>query len=458
MNLPFAVFAIGLLSAAAANGQTRFTGAAGEIRLMILDPGHFHAALVQKSMADPVSPAVDVYAPEGPELQDYLLRIRGFNSRADHPTSWDVRLHTGPDFLDRMIREKPGNVVVIAGNNLRKTEFIRACVDAGLNVLSDKPMCIDRDGFAMLEKAFESAERNRVLIDDIMTERFEITNILQKELVHLPGVFGRILEGTPGHPAVIKESVHHFYKVVSGSPVTRPPWFFDTRQQGEGIVDVTTHLVDLVQWECFPGQVIRYPSDISMREARRWPSMISLEQFRKATKLAGFPDFLNSRLGPDGALPVFSNGEMVYRIKGHWAKVSVQWNFEAPAGGGDTHFSVIRGSRCDAVIRQGGEQNYRPELYAEPAAGEDTVRFGRDLSDAVGKWNARYPGLGLRHEGSAWHVLIPDSYRVGHEAHFGQVANAYRGYLKDGKLPSWEAPNMLAKYYTTTRALEMAEH
>ncbi|WP_304379597.1 putative oxidoreductase C-terminal domain-containing protein, partial [uncultured Parabacteroides sp.] len=30
-------------------------------------------------------------------------------------------------------------------------------------------------------------------------------------------------------------------------------------------------------------------------------------------------------------------------------------------------------------------------------------------------------------------------------------------YLKDGKLPDWEVSNMLAKYYTTTSALDMAK-
>ena len=46
-------------------------------------------------------------------------------------------------------------------------------------------------------------------------------------------------------PAVTKESVHHLFKYVSGKPLRRPAWFFDTAQQGEGIVDITTHLVDL---------------------------------------------------------------------------------------------------------------------------------------------------------------------------------------------------------------------
>ena len=37
-----------------------------QVRLMTLDPGHFHAALVQKEMYPGVAPRVDVYAPLGP--------------------------------------------------------------------------------------------------------------------------------------------------------------------------------------------------------------------------------------------------------------------------------------------------------------------------------------------------------------------------------------------------------
>jgi len=37
------------------------------------------------------------------------------------------------------------------------------------------------------------------------------------------------------------------------------------------------------------------------------------------------------------------------------------------------------------------------------------------------------------------------------------VAEKFMGYLGRGKLPEWEVPNMIAKYYTTTKALEIAE-
>ncbi len=247
-----------------------FSGTDNEVILMTLDPGHFHAALVQKVMYDQVSPKVFVYAPAGSDVTDHLNRIDGFNNRDEKPTNWETIVYKGQNYLDKMLNEKPGNVVIISGNNQKKTDYIKASVDAGLNVLSDKPMCIDKTGFDKLKQAFESAGKNDVLLYDIMTQRYEITTILQKLLTENADVFGSLKKGTPEEPSVTKESVHHFFKYVAGNPLKRPAWYFDANHQGEGLVDVTTHLVDLVQWECFPEQIIDYTTDIEMLDARRW--------------------------------------------------------------------------------------------------------------------------------------------------------------------------------------------
>ena len=54
-------------------------------------------------------------------------------------------------------------------------------------------------------------------------------------------------------------------------------------------------------------------------------------------------------------------------------------------------------------------------------------------------------------------IAIPERYRVGHEAHFAEVTAHFLKYLDDrGALPSWERPNMLAKYYVSTKGVEMA--
>ena len=71
------------------------------------------------------------------------------------------------------------------------------------------------------------------------------------------------------------------------------------------------------------------------------------------------------------------------------------------------------------------------------------------------KLQKKYPGISVeRVTDGRWKVNIPKKYHVGHEAHFGQVTEKYLGYLVDGKLPDWEVPNMIAKYYTTTEALK----
>ena len=316
-------------------------------------------------------------------------------------------------------------------------------------------MCINAEGYETLLEAFEIAEANNVLIYDIMTERSEITTILQKELAQMAEVTGELVEGTPGEPAIVKESVHHFFKYVSGKPLQRPPWAFDVTQQGEGIVDVTNHLLDLIMWEAYPEMAINR-EDIEITGAKRWPTVISREQFETVTGVAEFPDYLEGDLNEKGELLCFANGQIDYRLKGINSRVVVKWNYQAPEGAKDTHYSIIKGSRADIIIRQGAEQDYRPELYVEPSNGIGREEIAQALASGVAGLQKIYPGLELVETDAGWQVLIPDEYRVGHEAHFAQVMERYLGYLEQGSLPGWELVNMKTKYFTTTRALEKA--
>ncbi|GAB3639874.1 putative oxidoreductase C-terminal domain-containing protein [Spirosoma arcticum] len=427
----------------------------GPIRLITLDPGHFHAALVQKTMYEGVDPVVHVYAPDGSDLQMHLDRIQAYNTRSDNPTKWQEEVYRGPDFLTKMLTQKLGNVVVMSGNNRLKTDYIRQAVGAGFNVLADKPMVISGPEFGKLEESFATAAKNKVLLYDIMTERFEITTMLQRAFSRQPALFGTLERGTPDNPAVTKESVHHFYKNVSGSVLTRPAWFMDVAQQGEGIVDVTTHLVDLVQWACFPEQALDYRKDVRLISARRWPTDMRLSQFRAITKLPTFPDYLKKDVVQDSILRVFSNGEINYQLRGIHAKVSVIWAYAAPSGGGDTHQSTMRGTKANLVIRQGAEQQYKPTLHLEPVAGNTTL--AASLKTVLPAIQREFPGVEVRQNGTGWIVVVPERYNEGHEAHFGRVMQNYLNYLKAGKMPAWEVPNMLTKYYTTTQSLALAK-
>jgi hypothetical protein len=211
--------------------------------------------------------------------------------------------------------------------------------------------------------------------------------------------------------------------------------------------------VDLVQWECFPGIALNYKKDIHVDKARRWATAISPVQFKQVTLQDNYPDYLKQYVNND-VLNVYANGSFDYTIKGVHARIAVTWNFEAPPGGGDTHYSIMKGTKANLVIKQGAEQQYKPVLYIEPL--DNSAVYEKSLTAAIDQLAKKYEGLAVKKVSNGWELIIPAKYELNHEACFTEVTKRYLGYLKQGKLPAWEVPNMLAKYYTTVEALRVA--
>lgn len=439
--------------------QSTFTGEAGEIGLIVLAPGHFHASLLQKSEMEQVNKQVHIYSQaENAGLSQYLSAIESFNAREAAPTAWESIVYTGSDYLERMLSDKKGNVVILAGNNRDKTEYILASIDAGLNVLSDKPMAINQSDFHLLEAAYENSEENGVFLYDMMTERYDMLNIIEKELVADVELFGELQQGTVDEPAVFMESTHHFFKTVAGSPLIRPAWYYDVEQQGEGIADVTTHLIDQLFWKCFPDQVIDYKNDeIGDITAEHWATEITLPQFTSSTNEVEFPDYLQKYLDGD-LLKVYANGTLHFTVRGYHAGLKVLWNWEAPQGGGDTFKSVIKGTKAILKTEQGSEQGFVKQLYVQRLEGVEEAAFEANLKASIERLQVGYPFLSYEKtaSGDTYLIHIPLENREGHEAHFKYVAERYFKYLVDRDMPDWEKINTLTKYYITTTAVEVA--
>lgn len=427
------------------------------VRLITLDPGHFHAALVQKERIPGVAPLVHVYAPLGPDLIAHLVRIAGFNARTQEPTAWQLEVHAGPEFLDRCFREKPGNVLILSGRNRHKIAYLQRAVEAGLHVLADKPWIIRSEDLTRLTATLDSAQSQGLVAYDIMTERYEITSILQRSLVNDANLFGTIQTSPDHEPGVFMESVHYLMKQVAGVPLRRPAWFFDTTQQGEGLTDVGTHLVDLVQWMLFPEQPLDYRTDVRILGAERWPTVLSQEDFQRVTGEFDFPAFLAGSVTPSG-LPYYCNTRVRYALRDVHVTLNVLWGYEAQPGAGDTHLAIFRGSRSRVEVRQGPRQKYRPELYVVPNRSADLSDLLAAVRSRLAQLQGTYPGVTAQAtEGEVW-VSIPETYRVGHEAHFGEVTRQFLNYLGQPRsLPEWEKPNMLAKYFTTTEGVRLAQ-
>lgn len=98
-----------------------------QLEIVVLDPGHFHASLLQKETLTDVSDTIRIYAPEGTGVNQYQESIDSYNQRAESPTTWKKQVYTGDDYLQKMLADHKGNVVVLAGKQFKKRRcYIRS--------------------------------------------------------------------------------------------------------------------------------------------------------------------------------------------------------------------------------------------------------------------------------------------------------------------------------------------
>jgi hypothetical protein len=127
--------------------------------------------------------------------------------------------------------------------------------------------------------------------------------------------------------------------------------------------------------------------------------------------------------------------------------MEILWNWEA-AEGGDVYEASFRGTKSRVEIRQGKPERFVPEVCI---VGANAAAVEKRVAALQSHW----PGLTAIPVGADIKIVVPEKFRVGHEAHFGQVSNRFFEYVTSPKsLPLWETPYMLAKYAVSTKGVE----
>jgi predicted dehydrogenase len=400
--------------------------------LLFLDPGHFHAALTLRVPQARVADDVLVYAREGRELKDFLALVDRFNGRSADPTRWRPIVTTCDDPLARLVDERRGDVVVLAGKNGGKARTIGRLHDAGFHVLADKPWLVEP---ADLEHVRASLAGWPLAVE-IMTGRHDLPARLLKKLVGAPAIFGAFRDDVP---AIEQESVHHLEKLVDGAPLRRPWWFFDVRVQGSGPVDISTHVVDQAQW-----LVDGDAAPLTLVSARAWSTSVPAEAFRRITGETGIPQELRSVVSGDG-LSYRCNAELVYRIGRLTATASTRWELTSPPGGGDASRSVAHGTRADVRLEQGARTGYRRRVFVE--ARTEGAAVARALRETIEGWQVELPGVEIvAAGGDAYEVVLPPALDGGHETHFPRVLDEFLKIVDERRWPAALAERTRAKY------------
>ena len=418
----------------------------GKHSLVMLNPGHFHAALTLRERHPSIEDDVHVFAEDGPDVDKFVHLVHAFNNRPVDPTRWTLYVYRGPDFLEKMLSRRPGDVVVIAGRNKKKMECIHLLHGQGLPVLGDKPWLIEA---AQLDLLKDVAARPPLAMD-IMTERHEVTNRLQKAFACQPSVFGGFR--IDREPAIAIRSVHHLHKTVNQKPLQRPAWYFDTEEQGEGVTDVTTHLVDLVQWMTGGNVPFSFAQDVKALSARQWATAVPRALFSRITGLEDFPEFLYDRVA-NGQLLYLCNAALSYELRGLKVEIETLWDLDEPPGGGDLHRAVLRGTRSDLIVEQGPGTQFQPTLSIQPV--EPGKGYGDALAGAVNQMQDEFPGLGVDAAGTGFRVRIPPMLRTTHEQHFAAVLRNFVTCLDEDKWPESVGSDLETKYTLLARALDL---
>ncbi|MFP6757004.1 MAG: putative oxidoreductase C-terminal domain-containing protein [Alphaproteobacteria bacterium] len=405
--------------------------------LSFLNPGHFHAALTLRAANPRVHPTIHVYAPGGPDLAAFLALVGSFDHRA-----WDLSVHAGPNALQRLIAERTGDRVVLAGRNDAKLSAIAALHQAGFAVLADKPWIVGSADLGYLDRATAGAP----LAMDMMVTHHDGLVRLRQCIVATASVFGSF----DGSPAITFDSVHHLVKQVNGETLRRPPWYYDVRVQGDGMVDIQSHMVGQVQDLIGPDRAWDFDRDVVIDEARRWTTAVPLALYQDSTGEAEIPPAL-SEAGPDGVLDLACNGEIKYRILGHEVRQTAIWEPREPVGGGDTTQMIIRGSGAKLVMRQGPETAGKPELHLQPSA---TDGFDVRVREALPAWRERFPGLDIEASDLGFRLRVPTALTPSHEAQFPLLLDTFLDTVET--TPAALTPTIRARYTLLAKAQEMA--
>lgn len=449
-NYQFIIFTILILNMACSSKKQKQISN-DKVRFIVVEPQHFHAALVQKYKNSEVDSQVYVYADTITKAASYVDFIEQYNNRVENPTNWEISSYYGADFKEKAFKENDGNVVVLAGDNKNKIEFIVEAIEHNKDVFADKPLVINTGGYDKLSHLLDRVDHDHSFVYDIMTERYDVKNQILKALINNIAFSGGMMV-TSDKPAISINSLHHFLKEVSGSPLIRPAMFYNTLQQGEGLVDVTTHYIDLVQWILSSEQVIDIEKDVRFIEAQRWKTDVSLTDFKRSTKLDNYPAYLESSVNLNHTLNVFSNGRLLYNFKGIPVSIAVNWEVESKDGKGDQFNALFETNNFKISIK--ADREGKSALFLKPNL--EVVDFDDNLAKALAEIGD-LPNLRFTKQGEEYRIIIPDELYLSHEEHFGKVLQQFLEYRKNRALPDWEKSFMLAKYYLSTRALKEAK-
>jgi len=197
------------------------------LRYAVVGTGH-RAQMYIDAMTTEHSDVAELVAlcepnPERAKYYSQLVADRGFAS----PTVW------APEALEHMIAEERVDRVVVAAPDYLHAELIVRALEAGSDVVVEKPLTIDAPSAARIEEAAERTGRNVVLT---FNYRYSPRNSALRQVI-LDGTIGEVTSVDFSWMLDTKHGADYFRR-----------WHREKEHSGGLLVHKSSHHFDLVNW------------------------------------------------------------------------------------------------------------------------------------------------------------------------------------------------------------------
>ena len=134
--------------------------------------------------------------------------------------------------LDELLQKSGANTLLTAAINSSKADIIVKAVEAGLHIISDKPLVTKMDDLNRITDALEKNKNVKLYL--MLSERYSPVLVTTKNLIDA-GEIGQVVN-------IINMRPHRL------RPQGRPAWMFDSKQYGGILNDIGVHDIDIAVW------------------------------------------------------------------------------------------------------------------------------------------------------------------------------------------------------------------
>ena len=250
-----------------------------------------------------------------------------------HPETEAGFLERFPDVprvegADVLLNDPSIEFIVLSGIPRERSEWAIRSMEAGKDVLSDKPGCTT---MAQLDALRDAVARTGRIWSVNFSERFEVPAVTRAAELVADGAIGKVIQTLGIGPHRLNRD-------------TRPDWFFDRDAYGGILTDIASHQID--QFLFFTGAE---DAEITLAHAANYanPDDPGLQDFGEIALRSGTAHgYIRVDWYTPDALPTWGDGRLT--ILGTEGYIELRKYVDVGQKGTD-HLILVNGDRCERI-------------------------------------------------------------------------------------------------------------